>query len=90
MRIFSIGRRHGTSRLRGTANRLVVTATGTVADIEAAFHVQLKYGLRDDDSRFYAPDREPAIDLDIPVAHISDLDNFTVPRRGSTGRAWLG
>src|SRR5579863_2917851 len=28
---------------------------------------------------FYAPDREPSLDLNVPLLHISGLDNFTLP-----------
>jgi FG-GAP-like repeat/Bacterial Ig-like domain (group 3)/FG-GAP repeat len=29
---------------------------------------------------FYSPDREPALNLSVPVAHIAGLNNFSIPR----------
>jgi hypothetical protein len=60
------------------ANRLVLSVTGTVRTIEAAFHVQLSSAARPDGSRFRAPDVEPSVDLDLPIATVSDLDDYGV------------
>ena len=61
-------------------NRLVVNVEGNAADIEKIFHVTLGLYHHPTESRtFYAPDREPSLDLDAPVLHISGLDNFTLP-----------
>lgn len=63
------------------ANRLVVDVDGAVANIEKAFHVTLGVYQHPTENRiFYAPDREPTLDLEVPVLHISGLDNFTLPR----------
>src|SRR5580700_7712099 len=54
--------------------------TGTVANIERAFHVTL--GLYQDltESRtFFAVDREPTVDLPFQVWHITGLDNDSKP-----------
>ncbi|HUO28101.1 MAG TPA: S53 family peptidase [Bryobacteraceae bacterium] len=65
----------------GTArNRLVVDVAGTVANIERAFHVTMNsYRHPTENRNFYAPDREPQLDLNVPILHISGLDNFTLP-----------
>ncbi len=57
-------------------NRLMVEVAGSVSDIQRAFHVNLNNYKREDGSFFYALDQEPSLDLDIPVHHISGLDNF--------------
>ncbi len=63
------------------ANRLVVDAEGSVADIETAFHVTLGLYRHPTENRtFYAPDREPTLDLNVPVLHITGLDDFTLAR----------
>ena len=62
------------------ANRLLVNVSGAVSDIQKAFHTNLRNRKRADDSIFYAPDREPSLDLEVPVLHISGLDNFVLPR----------
>ena len=54
--------------------------TGTVANIEKAFHVTL--GLYKDpteDRTFFAPDREPTVDLPFQLWHITGLDNDSRP-----------
>jgi len=62
------------------ANRLVVDVEGPVSNIESAFHVNMGVYQHPTENRtFYAPDREPALDLNVPVLHISGLDSFTLP-----------
>jgi subtilase family serine protease len=66
----------GTSR-----NRLNVEVTGSVANIEKAFHLILGvYKHPTEDRTFYAPDREPTVDLPLRLWHISGLDNYSIPR----------
>ena len=63
------------------ANRLVVPVSGTVAQISAAFHVQMNlYQHPTENRKFFSPDREPSLNLSVKVAHISGLDNYSVPR----------
>jgi subtilase family serine protease len=67
------------------ANRMVVDVEGPVANIEQAFHVTMGVYQHPTENRtFYAPDREPTLDLEIPVLHISGLDNFTLPHAKHT------
>ena len=63
------------------ANRLVVDVEGSVADVESAFHVSMGVYQHPTENRtFFAPDREPTLQLTVPVLHVSGLDNFTLPR----------
>ncbi len=63
------------------ANRLLVDVNGSVAQIEKAFHVQMKVYLHPTENRtFYSPDREPSLDLNVPVSHIAGLNNYSIPR----------
>jgi kumamolisin len=58
-----------------------VQLKGSVRAIESAFHVTL--GLYHDpigNRDFYAPDREPTVDLPFQLWHISGLDNYSVPQ----------
>ncbi len=59
--------------------RVLLDVSGTAADVEQAFHVNLNQYQHYDGSLFYAPDSEPSIDLDVAVAHISGLDNYGKP-----------
>jgi kumamolisin len=74
-----------------TANGLTVTGgsrdamdlqlKGSVAAIETAFHVTM--GLYHDpiaNHNFFAPDREPTVDLPFQLWHITGLDNYSIPR----------
>ena len=62
------------------ANRLVVDVEAPVENIEKAFNVTMGVYQHPTENRtFYAPDREPTLDLEIPVLHISGLDNFSLP-----------
>ncbi len=73
----------------GTApNRMIVDVTGPAANIEGAFHVNMgMYQHPTEDRTFYAPDREPRADLPVVLWHITGLDNFSIPRPASLGRA---
>ncbi|MGA2737410.1 MAG: S53 family serine peptidase [Bryobacteraceae bacterium] len=62
-------------------NRMNVDVTGPVAAIETAFHVNMGLYQHPTENRtFYAPDREPAVDLPFPLWHIAGLDNYSIPR----------
>jgi hypothetical protein len=72
---------HGLT-VKGThPNRTLLDVSGTVADIEKAFHIQLRVYQHPVEARtFFAPDAEPSLDLDTPVLAISGLDNYVRPR----------
>lgn len=62
------------------ANRLVVSVTGSAAQINAAFHVQMNLYQHPSEKRtFFSPDREPSLDLAVPVAHIAGMDDYSLP-----------
>jgi subtilase family serine protease len=72
---------NGLNVLNTAPNRLVLDIEGPVTDIENAFHIALNLYQHPTENRtFYSPDREPSLDLDIPILHISGLDNFTLPQ----------
>ncbi len=62
-------------------NRTLLDVSGSVADIEQAFHVHLRTYKHPVEARtFFAPDVEPSLDLNTPVLAISGLDNYVKPR----------
>ena len=66
------------------ANRLVVSVTGSVAQISAAFNVKMNVYQHPSEKRtFFSLDREPSLQLGVPVAHISGLDSFSLPHHMS-------
>lgn len=63
------------------ANRMVLNVEGSTARIEAAFKVTLNVYQHPTEARtFYAPDREPTLDLDVPLLHITGLDDYSLMR----------
>ena len=72
---------NGFTVVGGSRNAMDVQLQGSVTDTEAAFHVAM--GLYHDSIQnrdFYAPDREPTVDLPFQLWHISGLDNYSIPR----------
>ncbi|MFZ0275762.1 MAG: S53 family peptidase [Candidatus Sulfotelmatobacter sp.] len=66
--------------ISGTLEGRDLRLTGTVANIEKAFHVTM--GIYQDltaDRTFFAVDREPTVDLPFQLWHITGLDNDSKP-----------
>ncbi|MGA9508192.1 MAG: protease pro-enzyme activation domain-containing protein [Candidatus Sulfotelmatobacter sp.] len=62
-------------------NRLLVDINGTVAQIQSAFHVVMTVYKHPAENRtFYSPDREPSLDLSVPISHIAGLNDYSIPR----------
>lgn len=63
----------------------MVSVSGTAAAISQALYLNMNNYTRPDGTQFYAPDREPSLDFDPTVDHISRLDNLFVskPLNGS-------
>jgi hypothetical protein len=62
-------------------NRVLLDVEGSVADIEKTFHVSMQvYQHPTEKRRFHAPDREPSVNLRIPLLHIGGLDDFALPQ----------
>ena len=67
------------------ANRLIVPIHGSVMQIERTFNLSMNIYQHPTENRpFFSPDREPTLNLTVPVKHIAGLDNFSVPRPAST------
>ena len=65
-------------------NRALLDVGGNAAAVEKVFHVKLNvYRHPTEDRVFFAPDTEPSIDLNVPLSHVSGLDNFSIPRPAS-------
>ena len=71
---------HGLAVVGGSRDGMEVQVRGPVTSIEAAFHVTLMTYQHPTENRiFYAPDREPTVDLPFALWHVSGLDNFSIP-----------
>jgi hypothetical protein len=61
-------------------NRLLLDVAGSAADIQRAFNLHLLSYHHPTESRdFYAPDADPSVAQDLPVADVSGLDNYALP-----------
>ena len=61
-------------------DRLIIPIDGTVQQIQSAFNLRMNVYQHPTENRtFYAPDREPSLNLQLPIAHITGLDNFVIP-----------
>jgi len=71
---------HGLTVVGGSRDGMDVQVEGSVASIEAAFHVNMGLYQHPTENRtFYAPDREPTVDLPFQLWHVSGLDNYSIP-----------
>ena len=79
--VVSFARSNGFNITGKPANRLLVPLSGTVAQINNAFNLSMNfYQHPTEDRTFFSPDREPSLNLSVPVAHISGLNNYSIPR----------
>jgi subtilase family serine protease len=70
----------GLAVVGGSRDGLDVQIEGSVENIETAFHVSIGLYQHPTESRtYYAPDREPMVDLPFRLWHVSGLDNFSIP-----------
>jgi hypothetical protein len=76
----AFARANGFTITANPANRLVVPMSGTVDQINSAFHIRMNVYRHPTENRtFYSPDREPSLNLSVSVAHIAGLNNFHLP-----------
>jgi hypothetical protein len=81
---------HGLTVTNTTPNRLVLDVSGTVAQIEEAFHVNMQFFQHPTESRtYYAPDVEPSVDPGVPVQGVNGLNNFEPPRPMGLERGFI-
>lgn len=79
--VVNFARANGFTVTDAPENRMIVPIYGTVAQVEKAFHITMRnYSHPTEHRVFFAPDREPSLDLAAPVAHIAGLNNFSIPR----------
>jgi len=78
--VLRFAKTYGLEVTGGSLNARDVQVTGRVANIEAAFHVNMRtYRHPTENREFYSPDSEPTMDLPFNLWHISGLDNYSIP-----------
>jgi subtilase family serine protease len=72
---------NGMTVQRLSANRLLIDVESSVTDAERVFHVTMGLYRHPTENRlFIAPDREPTLDLAVPVNEIIGLDDLFLPK----------
>jgi hypothetical protein len=78
--VIAFARSQGLEPVASYGNRVLLDVRGSVSSIERSLHVKMNVFQHPREARtFYAPDREPSLDLAVPVLHISGLDDYTRP-----------
>jgi kumamolisin len=79
--VIAFAKASGFAVVGGSRDAFDVQLQGSVANIEKAFHLNMGVYQHPTENRtFYAPDREPTVDLSFQLWHISGLDNYSIPR----------
>jgi subtilase family serine protease len=64
----------------GSRDGMEVQVKGPVSAVENAFHVKMAtYQRSNGQGSFFAPDREPTVNLPFNLWHVTGLDNFSIP-----------
>ena len=78
--LIDFAQEHGLTVVATSPNRVNLDVTGSVAAIQQAFHINLRtYQHPTENRTFFAPDREPTVDLPFQLWHIAGLDNYSIP-----------
>jgi subtilase family serine protease len=82
--VIAFAKSSGLTIMATSSNRALLEVGGRAADIEKAFHVNLRLFQHPRETRtFYAPDVEPSLDSDIPVLFIAGLSSYQIPHPAS-------
>ncbi len=90
--VVQFAKANGLTVTGGSLDSRDIQMTGTVGNVESAFHLQInRYWHPTEDRIFFAPDREPTVNLPFQLWHITGLDNYSIPRpmlsKGSSNAA---
>jgi kumamolisin len=78
--VVDFAKANGLTVVGGTRDGMDVQVKGPVSAVESALHLNLRtYQHPTENRAFYAPDREPAVNLPFRLWHISGLDNYSIP-----------
>ena len=71
---------HGLAVSGTHPNRMILDVAGPVSAIDKTLHVNMTVWEHPTRGRFFAPDRDPSLDVDVAVLDITGLDNFALPK----------
>ena len=79
-KVVAFAKNSGLEVTGGTRDGMEVQVKGSVSAIESAMHLTMQTYQHPTEGRtFYAPDREPSINLPFNLWHVSGLDNYSLP-----------
>ena len=79
--VVDYAQKNGLSVTTTHPNRMVLDVNGKVSDIEHALNVTLHTYAHPKAARdFFAPDADPSVPTNVPILHVSGLDNYSVPQ----------
>jgi subtilase family serine protease len=79
--VANFAQKNGLTVVATSRNRLNMDVTGSIAAIEKAFNIYMNLYMHPTEGRtFYAPDREPAPAVSVPLWHVAGLDNYSIPK----------
>lgn len=69
-------------------NKLLLDISGSVEDVQRAFHVTMRVYPHPTEARdFFAPDTEPSVSVELPMADVSGLSDYVRPHPQSVERS---
>jgi kumamolisin len=78
--VVAFANRNGLAITGGSRDGMDLQVKASAAAVESAMHISLHtYQHPTENRSFYAPDREPTLDLPFSLWHISGLDNYSIP-----------
>jgi kumamolisin len=78
--VLQFAQMNGLTVTGGSRDGMDVQVRGSVAAVEAAFHVRMQsYKHPKEDRNFFSPDQEPTTDLAFSLWHVSGLENYSIP-----------
>ncbi|HEV2575755.1 MAG TPA: protease pro-enzyme activation domain-containing protein [Acidobacteriaceae bacterium] len=78
--VVQFAKMHGFTVTGGSRDGMDVQVSGSVANVESAFHVHMQtYKHPTENRNFFSADQEPTTDLSINLWHVTGLDNYSIP-----------
>jgi subtilase family serine protease len=79
--VIAFAKSSGFTVIGGSRDAFDIQLKGTVAQVEKAFNITLgSYQDPVENRTFFAPDREPSVNLPFQLWHVTGLDNYSIPR----------
>ncbi len=86
--VVQFAKSHGFQVVGGSRDAFDVQISGPASAVESAFHVNMNvYQHPTENRKFYAPDRQPSVDLPFQLWAVSGLDNYSIPHTALHTRA---